>query len=62
MFGEQVGFNIQGNQKYQSYHGACLSLLVLMMLSAYGLTKLIVMIDYDDSKYQVREKEDPDVN
>ena len=50
-FGEQIGFNIEGNGKHKSVIGMIVTLVILSTVGAIGVQKFLVMKDYGDTRH-----------
>ena len=56
IFGQGVAFNVAGKETVNSCMGATMSLLVAFVTIAYAWTRLNVLIEFGDTRFQ--EKED----
>ena len=51
-FGSTMSFNFQGGSStYRSPHGACISLLVMIITLIFTIERIIVLIDKEDTKF-----------
>ena len=56
-WGEGVGFQIKGEGTYNSYTGAFLTLVIIVITLSYAIKQYGTMVDYEDTKYmQIIEK------
>ena len=51
MFGEQIGFNIGGDESHKTWIGSLLTVIIFSVTCLYGSIKFIHMIEHDDSSF-----------
>lgn len=52
MFGEGIGFSIYGRGVHQSYLGALVSLIAIVVTLSYALDRAQTMLEYNDTTHQ----------
>ena len=57
IFGEGIGFNINGEATHKSYVGLFFSIIIFTTMTAFGIKQFDTMINYEDTRhsYQLRE-------
>ena len=55
IFGESVAFKIAGESSVTSCAGAIMTILITVVTLVYAQTRLQVMIDFQDTKFQETE-------
>ena len=52
IFGEQVNFNIDGENSHKSFFGSFVTIIIALIVVSYGLDKFILMTEYRDTIHQ----------
>ena len=50
-FATDVAFRENGGNSFGTIFGACVSLLIALIVSSYGFSKFVVMINYEDTRF-----------
>ena len=51
MFGTNIAFKVDGGDNIGSVFGASISILVALIVTAYGFNKFVIMKYYEDTSY-----------
>ena len=51
LFSSNVTFLVNGNQTLGSTFGALTSIILIVLLSIYGFNKFLVMLNYEDTRF-----------
>ena len=52
LFGQGVGFSVNGKDSYKSFIGLLFSIGILATVLPFGLNKLIICVDHSDTLHQ----------
>ena len=50
-FATDIAFKENGGNSFGSIFGACISLLIALVVASYGLNKFFIMYNYEDSNF-----------
>ena len=51
LFGESIGFNIDGSERSSSCVGSLISLVIYILVFVYGIQKFITLLEYGDTNH-----------
>ena len=51
LFATDITFNENGASSFSTVFGACLSLLIALIVAAFGINKFFIMFNFDDTNY-----------
>ena len=52
VYGESIGFQIEGETEKKSISGALVFIFILITVGMYGLEKILIMQEFGDTSYQ----------
>ena len=52
LFGQDIGFSVNGNDTYKSYIGLIFSIGIIATVLPFGLNKLIICMNHSDTLHQ----------
>ena len=51
ILGKSIDLNFKGRATFQTNLGAIMSLMIVLVVGAYGLLKLLQLVNYDESSF-----------
>ena len=57
LFGERIGFNIDGKESYSSLIGLFMSFVTLTVMCIYSVTRMVILVNIGDTRYTSRSQE-----
>ena len=51
LFSTNFTFKTNGNDSFQTGFGACMSLMIMLIVALYGINKFFIMRNYDDTSF-----------
>ena len=50
-FSKSIALRVNGSDSFGSIFGACTSLIIALVLAAYGVNKFLIMWNYEDTNF-----------